>query len=55
MRVMVVDDEHIVIEAMTYIIKENFPDVDLQIAYNGREALIRFDQFEFAKEAVRYQ
>jgi len=45
MRVLVVDDEHIVIEAVSHIIKQYFPEVELQIAYNGREALIRFDQF----------
>lgn len=45
MRVMVVDDEQIVMEAVTHIIKQHFPDVELQIAYNGREALTRFEQF----------
>jgi two-component system, response regulator YesN len=45
LRVMVVDDEHIVIEAVTHIIQQHFEDVELQIAYNGREAMIRFDQF----------
>jgi two-component system, response regulator YesN len=45
LRIMVVDDEDIVIEAMTHIIQQHFKDVELQTAYNAREALIRFDQF----------
>lgn len=45
MRVLVVDDEQIVMEAVTHIIQQGFPDVELEMAYNGREALTRFEQF----------
>ncbi len=45
MRVLIVDDESIVIESVTHIIRQNFPHIEVQSAYNSREALIRYEQF----------
>lgn len=45
MRVLVVDDENIVIESVSHIINQSFENVTVQTAYNSREALIRFEQF----------
>lgn len=45
MRLLVVDDEHIVIESVSNILKQNFESIDFETAYNSREALIRFEKF----------
>lgn len=45
MRILIIDDESIVIESVTHIIQQSFEHVVIQSAYNSREALIRFEQF----------
>jgi YesN/AraC family two-component response regulator len=45
-RILVVDDEAIVLESSKKLIQSNLEDILIETAQNAREALIKMDQFK---------
>jgi|LGVF01.1.fsa_nt_gb two-component system response regulator YesN len=45
-RILVIDDEKIVLDSVRYIIESNYNNVDIETARNGKEGLIKFDSFK---------
>lgn len=45
-RILIIDDEKIVLDSVQYIIENNYEDFEIETARNGKEGLIKLDSFK---------
>ena len=45
-RILIADDEKIVVDAVSIILEKNFSDVIFETARSGREAILKSDNFK---------